>query len=172
MLLLPRASICTMSAEAIGPYLAGMNGSTPTGTINWPAANDALFVPFTLPAYFLARRMIILNGSAVAGNVDAGIYTLDGARIVSSGAIAQAGTSAIQFLDITDTLLPPGRYYLAASCSSGTARIRRCNITVIRQQMMGVLRAASAHVLPASVTFASPNSPQIPIIGMEGMGVI
>lgn len=171
MTLLARPSISTVSPESLGAGLAVLAGS-PSGTVNWIGANMAGLVPFVLWQPMLAKRMIITNGSAVSGNVDAGIYTLDGALIVASGAVAHAGASSIQFLGITDTYLAPGRYYMAVSCSSATTRIRRANITVIRQQALGVLQASSAHPLPATVTFTSPTTLQIPMIGIEGFGVV
>lgn len=171
MPILAKPSISTFGLESVSVQNRVLSG-TPSGTINWVGANVGLFVPIVLRRPILAKRMIILNGSTVNGNIDAGIYTRDGAKIVSTGAVTHTGASAIQFIDITDTYLSPGMYYMAVSCSSGTTRVRRINLSVARQQSMGVLQASSAHVLPATVTFISPTTAQIPIIAIEIFGVI
>lgn len=166
-----RPSFNTASREAVGPVLQ-VYAAVATGTVNWAAANAALFVPFSLERPILVKRMVVQNGSTVTGNIDLGIYTFDGALIESTGAVAHTGATAAQIIDIADTYLTPGRYYMAASCSSGSTRVRRYNHSIARQQVMGILQASSAHPLPATVTFITPTTSQVPVITLEAMGVL
>jgi hypothetical protein len=59
--------------------------------------------------------------ATVAGNVDVGIYSEAGTRLVNSGSTAQAGTSTIQKVGIADTAIGPGTYYFALTNSTTTA---------------------------------------------------
>jgi hypothetical protein len=161
-----RPSIFTQSPESLGyAFLAS------TGNGTYPAANDAIFIPVKLERPALVKRLFALNGNSLNGNIDMGIYTKDGARIVSIGSTAQAGVVAIQFFDITDTFLTPNLYYMAVAMNNNSATLRRFNITAIRQQQFGILRAASAFPLPSSVTFTSVNAAFVPNIGMELTGL-
>lgn len=91
-------------------------------------------MPIWIPSPMLAKRIALLNGSAVAGNVDVGIYTaelwdpaapkfyLPKRLIVNKGLTAQAGTNQFQVFDIADTYLAPGHYFLAVYFSSASAK--------------------------------------------------
>lgn len=168
MRVMSRPSIFTASPEMLGNFILGASGIA----TNWPAANDAIFEPVTLFRPVLVKRLFSHNGSAVNGNIDMGIYTVDGARIVSIGSTAQAGTSVLQFFDIADTYLSPGRYYLAVAMSSTTGRVARTTPSIIRLQHAGVLKMATALPLPTVATFATVTAAFLPTIGMELMGVL
>lgn len=170
--LLPRASIHSSSIEALGVPFATLLQGQPAGTVNWPANNDAIFVPFAISRPVLVKRMFSVNGSAVSGNIDVGIYTVDGARIVSIGSTAQSGTNALQFFNITDTPLSPGRYFMACALSSTSGRVFRYNTSIILQQQLGVVKMATAFALPSSATFATVTTTYVPQIGMELASVL
>lgn len=161
-----RPSIYTQSPECLGyAFLSSSSNAS------FPAANDAIFLPFKLERPALIKRMFSVNGNVVSGNIDLGIYTRDGRRIVATGSTAQTKLTSMQFISITTTFINPGLYYLAIAMDNNTGVIRRFNISIIRQQHFGVLRAASAFPLPSSVTFATVNSTVLPNIGMELLGV-
>jgi len=164
MRILARPGICTLSPESLGHGVGNLGNSSSAA---WPAANDALFVPFNLSRPAFVQRMYVANGATASGNIDVGIYTYDGGRIVSIGSTAQAGTSALQFFNITDTLLKPDRYYMAVAKNDTTGTVRRFNTTIIRQQQMGVVKMATAFALPAVATFATVTATVIPLVGME-----
>lgn len=161
-----RPSISTQSPEMLGCYFISTSGAA-----TFPAANDALFLPFTITRSALVNRLFSMNGNVVSGNIDMGIYTLDGTRIVSKGSTAQAGVTAMQLFSISPTLLSPGQYYLAVALDNNTGTLRRFNITVIREQHFGMLKATSSFPLPESVTFATVTAQYIPNIGMDLVGV-
>lgn len=172
----PLVTISPFSMESLGPYLAaGQTGANVNGTTSqvWPSANLALFIPFYVSRRTTITQIFCLNGATVAGNLDVGIYTQDGTRIVSSGSTAQAGANAIQALSITATQLSAGVYYMAMSMSSATATIFRTtlfNNTATRS--IGVAQMASALPLPATATFASATFGTIPLFALTTRTVI
>jgi len=90
------------------------------------------------------------------GNVDVGIYDLSWNRLVSAGSTARSGASALQFADVTDTYLRPGRYYIAASNSGTTANnhVRVCQaLSAVMVQGLGVFDSGTdAFPLPNPLT--------------------
>lgn len=137
------------------------------GTTNWPSANRAYYFPFRIPGAFMINQFFWINGSVVAGNVDAGVYSFDGRRIISTGAIAQSGVSVIQVANVTDTTIGGGLFYLAISLSSATGRLLKAAPGLQFQKIMGILQQDSANPLPATATFAVLTvAPHIPVFGI------
>ncbi len=168
-------TITTSSYESIGTWINTFNNIPPASAV-WPAANEAIYIPFSVPVPFLAARMFIYNGGTVNGNVDLGIYDVDGNTIITKGATAQAGTSALQFLDITDTTLNPGVYYMGVSMDlsgAGTATAISWapnNLTIARAS--GILSQSTASPLPTSTaTFAAAQHAYIPVVGVSSRTV-
>lgn len=141
-------------------------GSTPSSGA-FPAANDALLVPFCLNQSALIKRLFAINGGTASGNIDMGIYAESGAKIVSIGSTAQSGTTTVQFFDITDTFLGPGRYYIAVAMDNTTGTLFRANPSVARLQTLGMAKQATAFALPTSITFATVTALYLPLIGAE-----
>ena len=84
-------------------------------------ANEAYYIPISLRRSYMLRSMWMLNGSAVAQNVDIGIYSIDGTRLWSNGSVAQGAANALVIYALgTPMLLPAGTYYLAIVGSSGS----------------------------------------------------
>jgi hypothetical protein len=144
--------------------------ATPTsGSFTWPAANLAIYVPFAIPFLFQVSTMFWGNGSTVSGNVDVGYYTSDGARVFSTGAIAQSGASVVQFSALAN-FLDPGTGYLAMLMTSATGTctgisagpaVADYRAAGLRQQAVG------AGALPATATFAQYAQTVYPLIGVE-----
>jgi hypothetical protein len=95
-----------------------------TGTGTFDVANRAYYYPIWLAHPIVITKLWWHNGTAIAGNVDCGLYTDNGVRLVSTGSTAQAGTGAIQSVDIADTPIPGGLIYLAFVASSTGANFR------------------------------------------------
>lgn len=131
----------------------------------WPTANKAFYYPFLVTeAPWTVRRIGVRNGTAVSGNLDVGVYDSEGNRLVSSGSTAQAGTSATQWLDVTDTTLLPGLYYLALALDNVTGTfVRLASLTADQLRSMGVFVQTSAFPLPASATFAVADAAYVPV---------
>ena len=121
----------------------------------WPAANLAIYVPVCIPVPVVVRKLGIVVATA-AGNFDLGIYTSSGTRLISTTSTVMAGASTEQFVDITDTTLGIGLYYLAACCDDGAATVNRVAPAAPIPLSLGVLTEALGSVtLPATATFAA-----------------
>ncbi len=128
-------------------------------------------MPISMP--FLAVKMMIYNGGTVSGNVDVGVYTSEGTKVVTSGTTAHTGTSTTQIFDITDTLLNPGLYYLACAFDNNTALIAHSgNLAINNARTVGIRQASSSFVLPTAVTFEALASAYVPSIHISGSTVI
>lgn len=142
---------------------AGSWGAAPAGydaitSGNFPVANKAFFVNFTLPCPMTVYGLGWYNGDVVSGNVDVGIYDDQGNRVVSTGSTAQATAGDVQSVDVTDTLLGVGNYYLAIAASTTSATLFRVAMAQIAQEALGGREMTSAFPLPSTATFATPSS--------------
>jgi hypothetical protein len=85
------------------------------------------YYPFAVHEACIAVKMSYLVGGTAAGTVDLGIYDAQFNLIISTGLTAQGTINVLQELDITDTLLQPGFYYMAIKCTDGTGTHFRDN---------------------------------------------
>ena len=151
---------------SVGNYILHEASTAPvSGT--WPAANRAIYIPFTLYGPETVRKMFCGNGGAVSGNVDVGIYNAAGTRLVSSGSTAQASINVLQVFDITDTTIGPGYYYMALALDNTTGTILNSNPAVFVMPVWGVKQEAAAFPLPATATFANVSSAYLPMVGLS-----
>jgi hypothetical protein len=150
---------CGMEARAI----AGLSPASGA----WPAVSYIAYVPFWIPFSYPIRRLWWVNGSTAGGNTDVGIYSVDGARMLSTGSTAGSGNGIPQYVAM-DMLLAPGSYYFAMTHDTTTVnQINRSTaLTVIQQRMIGHLGQASTIPLPATATFAASSQIVYPICGM------
>ena len=161
-------TITPWSQQSIGVELAG--AAIVASSQNFVTANLAVFIPFGVPEPVTVRSLWWSNGAAVAGNLDAGVYDTAGTRLVSTGTTGQLNTSVVQVVDVTDTTLARGVYYLAlASDTSGaTQKVLSAVPAAGIMQSFGLLQMAAAFVLPASATFAIYTSAFVPMVGLLG----
>ena len=145
-----------------------MFATAPASTA-WPSANLAIFVPTIVHETVTVYKMAAGAGAtAGSNNFDIGIYDAGGNRLVSSGATAK-GASTEHIIDVTDTVLHPGLYYLAMSADgtgnyvmitpSGTSPV-----PLQKTKLVGVMTMATAYTLPATATFATSATALVPII--------
>lgn len=154
------------SIASWGPLSSYVGQSVPAGTSANFSANLAFYVPIRLPEPMTVIDFFVYNGTAVAGNVDVGLYTWDGRRIASSGAVAQSGTSVLQILPVTDFTVGRGQFYLAVSGSNAGGTYMRGTSDTRYARLLGAMQEASAHPLPTTATFATGSSVTWPYIGM------
>ena len=174
---LPPASpvIGPMSAEALfAQAFVFANWGAPASAA-WPSANRAVGYPFILPEPRTLLQMYVQNGATASGNLDMGVYRPDGTKLVSMGATAQSGTSAIQLLDVTDTVLPAHTLlYVWLAVDNTTATVVRwtagANIGQIRAT--GIVQMASAYPLPSTITPAAVSTSHLPDFGMVFASVV
>jgi hypothetical protein len=163
--------------KVICPGMPGFQSLMPFGGATaWASSslvgNEAYYLPVSLPLAYDLRAMWMLNGAAVAQNVDIGIYTRDGTRLWSNGSVAQGAANALVVYALgTPMKLPPGDYYLAIVGSSGAGTFfqrsgfGRAGMTRLAGQMM----QATALPLPATATFAVNTKVKIPIFGIASI---
>lgn len=166
-----QVTISPLSLESVGLELARLLAAPVSTT--WPSNNQAVFVPFVIYNPFLVLKMATLNGTTANSNIDIGIYDDQKNRLVSMGSTAQAGTSAVQSFDITDTTLEPGVYYMALNFSATTGTIFAWAPAVGLCSAMGVLtQAVGAIALPDPAVFATPASAFVPWFYLTGRTLI
>ncbi len=124
-----------------------------TAAVAWPANNRALYSPISLPSNFTVARLMIASGNAT-GNVDVGLYDVNGNLLVSTGTVARSGSSVVQYYDVTDESFPPGDYYLAlvVSTTSGTVIASSPQDTPLLQGCGLLEEDLGSTVLPATMT--------------------
>jgi len=143
-----------------------INGSN--AATAWASANEAIYVPFRLPIAVRITELFWANGGTIAGtNADLGIFRDDGVKVVSTGSTALSGASQIQKVNITDTDLPPGRYYMGFALSTNTATVQLMTYAAaVEARILGICAEASALALPSTATFATTTRAYSPMCGM------
>jgi hypothetical protein len=169
----PCVTIHTYSLECVGPIITSSSSGTKfqsAVSAVYPVANTALFFPFFLGKPITALKMFWFNGAVVSGNVDAGIYTLDGTLLVSTGSTAQAAITSLQSVAITPTKLGPGLFYLAISMDNITGSLRR-GLSGAAERL-GAAEMVTAFALPGVATLGTLTSDYIPIFGLSTRSLI
>ena len=150
--------------------MRGVANGPPNNTSSgaWPAANQALYIPFSLPHPYVARMLYWANGSAAAGEWNAAIYTSGFELLGSTGATGGSGNSAIQYASLTDLPLNPGSYIFALLHNATTAnRANHLAITAIQGRIGGLTQqAVGSTTLPDSATPAAFTATIYPLCGL------
>lgn len=120
----------------------------------WPANNRALYAPLQMPSPFLVARFMFYNSTSLSGTVDMGLYDSVGNRLLSTGATARSGASAVQYVGVADQLFPAGHYYVAMLATSTTGNFIFVNISSAAiMQAAGMLQEdVGAATLPTTMT--------------------
>ena len=142
---------------------------TGLGSNTWDTANKVGYYPFELAEPFTVFKVFTYNGTVVSGNWDLGVMDEAGARLFSSGSTAQATTSDLQPVDITDYTLGEGRYFLAFGLDNATATTVRANPTAAWMDFLGCKEQASAFPIPSTATFAAYTLGDVPLVGLIGV---
>lgn len=155
--------------------LSTVIGVTSNTDAAWPSANAAIFMPVRFTESTRIVNAGVNNGSAVSGNFDVGVYTTDGVRIVSSGSTAHSGTGAVQIVELADTLVGPGVYYLAVAMDNTTGQFSRVSLaSATFGKVIGLAEMASAFPLPSTATLATSTLNYIPgiVVGTKNIGIL
>jgi hypothetical protein len=138
-------------------------------SVAWGTANRAVYVPLVVPSRVVVRGLWFGSGTTGTGNVDMGLYDPTGGAVVSATNAAKIASAAEQVLDVTDTTVGPGLYYIALSSDSATdtfVRHASCATAPIATAF-GVLTEASAYPLPATATMAlNQTNLFVPVMGL------
>lgn len=147
----PVISTCDVRSGGV----AGVIQSAISASVTWPAINRALYMPFEVQEICTVYQ-IGFQVAVQSGNLDVGIYRVDGSRIVSKGSTAVAA-AGVQVVDITNTELVPGVYFLAMCVDNTTAAFAGFSQTAPVLQCAGMQQqAVGAVTLPDPATFANP----------------
>lgn len=120
---------------------------------SWPNANQAVYIPFSIPFTYQVKRVFWANGTTAAGNSSMAFMSADGGqRLATTGAVANSGASSLQYVNL-DFILSPGSYYLAYSNDGTASRVTLLStISANFGRHMGCYQQASAHPIPSSMT--------------------
>lgn len=150
-----------------------VNAGSPASTV-WSGAAVGIFVPIRLTQRRTYVRAWWSNGTAVAGNIDLGVYTISGAtgtKLQSTGATLQAGASTLQTVTISWTF-DPGLYYLAISSSDATtATTFRSSAAAVYARNTGCFQAATQSPLATPVTVVAYAQTGMPFFGLAEQAV-
>ncbi len=163
----------------ITPFSLCSCGNVTGGSATYPAlyssalgANRARFVPFRLSSNFVVANAFMFNGSAVAGNIDIGVYDAAGTKLGSTGSTAQSGTDQIQTIALS-LVLSPGLFYLAMMNDNATCTCHISNWAVAAYvKMYGTAIQDVAFPLPATATFATNPGSSLLLFGITGRSVV
>lgn len=147
----------TLTRWGIGNELRLVGGSATPGAFTW-TANQAAYIPVSIPWQYPVARVFWVNGSSATGNADFGIYTVSGKRIYSTGSTGQSGATTAQYVTPGTPFILDAGSYLFALAFSGTTSVAYGGLTppsAIQLAGMGCLSQTSAFALPASATFAT-----------------
>lgn len=131
-------------------------------------ANKAYYVPIRFPASVTVRRMwYCVGATGGTNNIQLGIYTEAGSQLVATASTLVGTAANLVHLDVTDTTLAPGSYYLAVALNGITATILRWAPNIATLRLTGQLEQATAFPLPATATFVTPSATVVvPYIGI------
>lgn len=150
----------------------GDAGASPASA-TWESGNRAVFVPIFVPTVCIAKRVWWANGATATGSatIEVGIYANAGYKPVTklvSGSATQATASVLQFVDVTDTILTPGLWWLAITASTTT------NTTLFRSQVASTsvdelyrMEQATANPLPSPATPVKSSAQNIWLCGFS-----
>lgn len=130
------------------------------------------YFPFRLHEPALLTKMSWYVGATAAGNNDMGVYDAETKLlIVSTGLTAQGTINLIQTVDVTDTYLLPGDYYMAikGTDATGTLFAQATNDELTQGQFHVLTEAGSSGAaLPSTATPVNNTQATIsvPCIGL------
>ncbi|MCI0408845.1 MAG: hypothetical protein L0191_09820 [Acidobacteria bacterium] len=110
----PPDRIMTVASQEFSTS-AFVRATETNAAVAWPSVNDPLAIPFAISSAMTVTHLGWLNGSAPADNFDVGVYDTAFERLVSTGSTVRVGANVWQYVNVADTPLVAGRYYLAAS---------------------------------------------------------
>lgn len=137
---------------------------------NAETANRIVYVPVTVEDPVTVTGFF-LHVFTASGNLDIGLYDENGELIISTGSTV-CPAAGFRFIDVTDTPIGPGTYYLAIVVDNTTVRVRAANSSAIWARICGVLIQNSTFPLPSTATFAIGQAIRIPLIGAAYRAVI
>lgn len=156
-------SLAAPLSKGTSALALGNTASTAVGTIN-----QAWFYPFRLYETATVVKLSLVIGATAAGNIDIGVYDAQGNLLVSSGSTAQGSTSTLQSIDVTDTTLQPGTYWMAVmgSDATGTWFARLAADELLVPYAYALQQTTGGFGLPNPATMSRSSATTMPLIAM------
>jgi len=142
----------TDAQQGLGVQIAALAPTRDT-SVAWPESNRRIFIPIQVTEDCTVVKVWWENGATVSGNVSFALYDNAYAiTTISSGSVAQSGTTNIQESNTTDTPLTAGTYYLSLSLDNTTGRIGGWTPSIAILKGWGLAQEASAFTAPSTAT--------------------
>lgn len=154
------------------------SGRAPTFTdLTIPFVNNpGVYSPIWLPKPMRAKKLYVFNGSVVNGRFEVSLSRsfASGQGIpayphVSSGPVTQAGANAIQTVDIADTWLEAGIWWLNHIVDSATAKYLCAWSASEANDAFGAGGVYSASGFPIGFNTGSGGNSIIPVCAIGGI---
>lgn len=166
----PCVTIHIFSPECIGSLIMSFQGHKFIDGASgaWFGANLANFIPFSLTTSVIVRKLFCITGAVANGNVDMGIYDVNGTKLTSAVNAPQGAINTIQEFDIDDTPIGPGTFYFAVSLDNAVGTIFMYTFGAgTLKGLAGIAEMAAAYPLPAVATLATITAGwTVPKIGL------
>jgi hypothetical protein len=171
----PKAAITTAGIETQYAGIVWNFAGSGLLTTAWPAANLGIILPMMLPEPFLVAVIAGENGATLGSNIDVTWWNRDlTTKLVTTGSVAQAGASAMQTVNVTDTTIPAGESFITFVASGTAGLFRTLALSTARNpQMAGIRQFSGAVPVGASVTPAQASTATVlPIVTFSSMSVL
>lgn len=173
----PKVIYSTSTVETPGADYAGTQGGQVGAALSnaW-TVNAAMLVPVIMQNDLTVIDLWWINGGAVAGNTDVGIYDASLAAIVRLGPIANVGVNTLQQSPAAANLTAGVLYWLAISNDDAGQQYVSVFINgyaALDQSGYKQQVGAWAGGLPATITPAHPStSANFPHFGLTGVTML
>jgi hypothetical protein len=129
-------------------------------------ASTVIYVPVQIPVWCTLYGGMWINGATVTGNVDVGVMDFEGNRLAHSGSTAMSGTSTIQTVSFSSSVVvPPGTYYIAWVPDSNSSTFERYGSNAQLNRACGCT-SESAFPIPSTWSPAGAQG-SIPVVGVS-----
>ena len=163
-------TITSMSECSLGGVWLPLSGSGAIGANSASSVNLLRVIPFHIGQTIVVQKMFILNGATVAGNLDIGIFTMDGVKLTSTGSFAQSGANALQAVALpTPYTLYAGQYYMGYASDNASATFQSTSASSVAgtYTVMAGVANASSFPLPATLTLSTNTGVSAIIFGLS-----
>lgn len=144
-------------------------GSASMASAAYPAANLALYVPFTLEVPVTVYETWVMTGTLTTSNgTEIGVYDTSGNRLFTTATTVAVASDFVNSSGMTDYVLDRGTYYLAFGCD-GTRTFQAGAQNAGIYQGLGVMEQTglTGANLPSTWTPVATTRAYLPLFGLH-----